>query len=69
METERSYVASLDTLISVYVKPLEESANDPKKGNRVLTPAQISGIFSNISVIAELNRTFADELIARLEDW
>ena len=64
--TEASYVDSLETLVKFYITPLQQAANsdDP-----IISTSEIASLFSNINVIAGLNRNFLTELREKLKDW
>ncbi len=59
LSTEQSYVESLTVLCEVFVEPAKQA----------LSPEEVSGLFSNIAVIASFNKTFLGELQTRLGAW
>eukprot|EP00002_Diphylleia_rotans_P002280 TRINITY_DN1144_c0_g4_i3.p1 TRINITY_DN1144_c0_g4~~TRINITY_DN1144_c0_g4_i3.p1 ORF type:complete len:544 (+),score=111.42 TRINITY_DN1144_c0_g4_i3:60-1691(+) len=66
-KTECTYVASLDTLITCFIKPLRQLASDSKQTD--VTTRDIQDIFSNVEAIHQLNESFRDKLHERLVKW
>eukprot|EP01088_Endostelium_zonatum_P019435 TRINITY_DN6708_c0_g1_i1.p1 TRINITY_DN6708_c0_g1~~TRINITY_DN6708_c0_g1_i1.p1 ORF type:complete len:703 (-),score=192.48 TRINITY_DN6708_c0_g1_i1:79-2187(-) len=72
LSTETSYVKSLETLIEVWLRPLQP---DPKQldakspESKLLTHDQIRGIFSDIEIIHRLNSELLDKIKSRVEAW
>jgi RhoGEF domain/FYVE zinc finger len=78
VDTERSYVESLQKLEDVYLSPLEKMANDRidddknrnkywKKG--LISPEDLAVIKSNIDTIRLTNEHFSKQLQQRVESW
>eukprot|EP00029_Vermamoeba_vermiformis_P010898 TRINITY_DN5853_c0_g1_i1.p1 TRINITY_DN5853_c0_g1~~TRINITY_DN5853_c0_g1_i1.p1 ORF type:complete len:741 (-),score=186.63 TRINITY_DN5853_c0_g1_i1:99-2321(-) len=61
LTTEKSYVNSLNTLISSYLFPLRES--------RILNEAEIDVIFSHVESIKNFNQEFLEALENRMKNW
>eukprot|EP00954_Amorphochlora_amoebiformis_P026298 1378439-Amorphochlora_amoeboformis.AAC.1 len=61
LDTEKTYVEQLDTLINVYLVPLQRSLNDtPKKP--VLKAKYIKILFRNITHIRGIHATFMNDI-------
>lgn len=63
VDTETTYVNSLETTISQYLIPLSSLASNPE--TCVLTKDQISTLFSNIATLHKLNEQFRLDLTER----
>jgi hypothetical protein len=64
--TEVSFVESLETLVKLYLQPLQAAA---ASGDPILSNEEINTLFSNIGTIAGLNRKFLIDLSGRLKNW
>ncbi|KNC46662.1 uncharacterized protein AMSG_03099 [Thecamonas trahens ATCC 50062] len=67
LETEVTYVSSLNALIEVYVKPLRFNAQTSP--NPIARAESLDAIFSNVELIARTNETLADSLRERMAEW
>jgi hypothetical protein len=67
MNTEKSYVQSLNDLVDLYIQPLRILCKDPERS--VVNDKDILTIFSNIEQITTLNANFLNDLTARISDW
>ena len=68
VDTERSFVKSLQTTVTKYLEPLEASAKDPDPSRRLCDVGQIATLFSNIRTLLELNKTFLENVRKRREE-
>ena len=66
LETERSYVESLTTMINMYKRPLIKLTLEPKAEFK---EADITLLFSNIEQLFSLNIEILKQLDARLRSW
>lgn len=58
---------SLETLVRLYITPLQESL--ARDNPPILSQTDLSTLFSNINVLAGLNRNFLRDLSERLKSW
>eukprot|EP01117_Protostelium_nocturnum_P012808 TRINITY_DN4745_c0_g1_i1.p1 TRINITY_DN4745_c0_g1~~TRINITY_DN4745_c0_g1_i1.p1 ORF type:complete len:767 (-),score=332.45 TRINITY_DN4745_c0_g1_i1:38-2041(-) len=65
-ETERAYVSVLETLIRVYVKPLEDAV---QKNKAILNAQEINVVFSNLKLIENVNKELLGGLAKKMENW
>eukprot|EP00732_Lithocolla_globosa_P002090 Lithocolla_globosa_v1_NODE_1257_length_2727_cov_5.577470.p1 type:complete len:892 gc:universal NODE_1257_length_2727_cov_5.577470:2684-9(-) len=65
LSTERNYINQLEVLISLFLEPLK---SHPSK---LVTAQQITGIFSNVFELVDLNFKFLEALESRVQnsDW
>ena len=69
VETEKSYVTSLNTLVWKFQKPLLEK-NQQKKGQQsILTGEEIKLLFSNVEIILNFNKILLETLDQRIKVW
>ena len=54
LETEKKYVADLNSLVNVYQKPLEKSG--------VISEASVKTIFKNLNIIININANLCTQL-------
>ena len=67
LETEKVYVKNLNLIVDVYLKPLRVQLRAKKP---LLSPADISSIFSNIEMLINVNNTLLQDLKQRIEvNW
>jgi len=62
LETEEKYVASLESLVKLYLKPLRQRGS-------VIPKDKIEVIFGNLEHILIINRELLDSLRKRMEQW
>eukprot|EP01094_Clydonella_sp_ATCC50884_P015859 TRINITY_DN2652_c1_g2_i1.p1 TRINITY_DN2652_c1_g2~~TRINITY_DN2652_c1_g2_i1.p1 ORF type:complete len:627 (+),score=159.62 TRINITY_DN2652_c1_g2_i1:1-1881(+) len=53
LTTEREYVSDLDTLVQVFLHPL--------RARQILTAVELNNLFSNVEILANLNRKVMEE--------
>lgn len=66
VDTEVSYLKSLETALTVFLRPLEKAGSDPEAA--VLSKDQITTMFSNLETLYQLNSRFRDTLRKRREE-
>lgn len=66
LETEEKYVQALSAMVDVYYNPLMALLNE---GKPILSYEEIETLFSVISVIHGLHKTFLTKLSDRLKKW
>ncbi len=66
LETEQTYVSSLEMMIRLYMKPLLASARTPEA---IMPRAKVQAIFSVVEVMTNLNKVLLEDLKKRLEAW
>ncbi|XP_077984576.1 rho guanine nucleotide exchange factor 17-like [Glandiceps talaboti] len=64
LESEKSYVSALETLVKVYMKPLKSSENAG-----VIEPGMVDVIFYKIPEILESHTRFLHQLTNRVTNW
>eukprot|EP00727_Mastigamoeba_balamuthi_P000126 m51a1_g1011 putative domain containing protein (750) ;mRNA; r:599658-603368 len=67
LDTERAYVANLDTCISVFLEPFERESSGKKKP--IVKEADIRLLFGNIRDIRDFNRSLLADIEARVALW
>eukprot|EP01103_Thecamoeba_quadrilineata_P015255 TRINITY_DN4757_c0_g1_i2.p1 TRINITY_DN4757_c0_g1~~TRINITY_DN4757_c0_g1_i2.p1 ORF type:complete len:581 (+),score=94.89 TRINITY_DN4757_c0_g1_i2:13-1755(+) len=67
METEKTYVNSLQIIFDKMIEPLQTKAENEKE--RILRYNQIMDIFSNWETILTLHKRLLDKIINRMRDW
>ncbi|KAJ3048982.1 hypothetical protein HK097_010008, partial [Rhizophlyctis rosea] len=63
VHTERTYVRELQSLVDIYLTPLETAARE--KGEEILTPQEIALVFSNVRSVLMFHR---DHVLPDLEE-
>eukprot|EP01094_Clydonella_sp_ATCC50884_P025566 TRINITY_DN6768_c0_g1_i1.p1 TRINITY_DN6768_c0_g1~~TRINITY_DN6768_c0_g1_i1.p1 ORF type:complete len:935 (+),score=310.08 TRINITY_DN6768_c0_g1_i1:235-2805(+) len=66
LDTERSYVDGLRTLITMYLGPINDAVGTDKQ---ILTKEEIRRMFSFVEVIVKINEEFLGELEKRVSKW
>ncbi len=66
LETEQTYVNSLDMMIRLYMKPLLASA---RTADPIMPRSKVQTIFSVVEVMTNLNKVLLDDLKKRLDVW
>ncbi|GAB5358943.1 hypothetical protein AAMO2058_000502300 [Amorphochlora amoebiformis] len=66
LSTERSYVKSLDILVSVFYEPICKAA---ESGKAILSKEDINVLFSNITTIRDLNKKFLADLEDKIANY
>lgn len=68
VSSEVSYVQSLNTLVDVFIVPLQTLGTNDE--TRIVDQASISKLFSNVEMITRLNEKLLADLKQRVEqDW
>jgi len=66
LETERSYVANLQTVQDLLISPLNTSVSN---GARILKDSEFASCFSNLSSILNSHKSLLEVLEQRFLDW
>eukprot|EP01102_Stenamoeba_stenopodia_P017783 TRINITY_DN6425_c0_g2_i1.p1 TRINITY_DN6425_c0_g2~~TRINITY_DN6425_c0_g2_i1.p1 ORF type:complete len:589 (-),score=137.95 TRINITY_DN6425_c0_g2_i1:35-1801(-) len=66
LETENSYVTSLQMLLDMYISPLRKSI---EKGDPIIGEEDLKAIFSTVELIYNLNKTLLSDIEKRLSGW
>jgi hypothetical protein len=66
LDTEQTYVSSLEMMIRLYMKPLLASA---RTSDPIIPRAKVQAIFSVVEVMTNLNKVLLDDLKKRLDCW
>eukprot|EP00026_Physarum_polycephalum_P003481 Phypoly_transcript_03493.p1 GENE.Phypoly_transcript_03493~~Phypoly_transcript_03493.p1 ORF type:complete len:737 (+),score=102.33 Phypoly_transcript_03493:194-2212(+) len=66
LETEKTYVKNLDTLVKVFLTPLRELSRGP---DPLVTSEDLTKIFSNCEMIAQIHKQLLESLEERMTKW
>ncbi len=66
LDTEQTYVSSLEMMIRLYMKPLLASA---RSTDPIMPRAKVQAIFSVVEVMTNLNKVLLEDLKKRLDCW